>query len=64
MTGAGTSVASCTRAALRAGWERPLANVTMQEVADRAGLSITSVYARFDGKNALFLAVVEPGGER
>ena len=39
--------------------ERPLAKVTMQEVADRAGLSITSVYARFDGKYALVLALHE-----
>ena len=39
--------------------ERPLAQVTMQEVADRAGLSITSVYARFDGKFALVLALHE-----
>lgn len=39
--------------------DRPLAKVTMQEVADRAGLSITSVYARFDGKFALVLALHE-----
>jgi len=39
--------------------ERPLASVTMQQVADRAGLSITSVYARFDGKAALVLALHE-----
>lgn len=39
--------------------ERPFAGVTVQEVADRAGLSITSVYARFDGKNALILALHE-----
>lgn len=39
--------------------ERPFASVTMQEVADRAGLSITSVYARFDGKAALVLALHE-----
>ncbi len=39
--------------------ERPLSRVTVQEVADRAGLSITSVYARFDGKHALVLAVHE-----
>jgi AcrR family transcriptional regulator len=31
----------------------------MQEVADRSGLSITSVYARFDGKAALVLALHE-----
>ena len=39
--------------------ERPLHKVTVQEVADRAGLSITSVYARFDGKNAMVLALHE-----
>ena len=39
--------------------DRPLAKVTVQEVADRAGLSITSVYARFDGKQALVLALHE-----
>jgi len=39
--------------------ERPLAAVSVQEVADRAGLSITSVYARFDGKSALVLALHE-----
>ena len=39
--------------------ERPLGSVTMQEVADRAGLSITSVYARFEGKAALVLALHE-----
>jgi AcrR family transcriptional regulator len=39
--------------------ERSLDSVTMQEVADRAGLSITSVYARFDGKDALVLALHE-----
>jgi AcrR family transcriptional regulator len=39
--------------------ERALGSVTMQEVADRAGLSITSVYARFDGKAALVLALHE-----
>ncbi len=39
--------------------ERPLASVTMQEVAGRAGLSVTSVYARFDGKAALVLALHE-----
>ncbi|MEJ7584050.1 MAG: helix-turn-helix domain-containing protein [Acidimicrobiales bacterium] len=46
--------------------ERPLSRVTMQEVADRAGLSITSVYARFDGKDALVLALHERviGGHR
>jgi AcrR family transcriptional regulator len=31
----------------------------MQDVADRAGLAITSVYARFEGKSALVLAVHE-----
>jgi AcrR family transcriptional regulator len=31
----------------------------MQEVADLAGLSIMSVYARFDGKSALVLALHE-----
>ena len=31
----------------------------MQEVAQRAGLSLTSVYARFDGKAALVLALHE-----
>jgi len=31
----------------------------VQEVADRAGLSITSVYARFTGKDALVLALHE-----
>jgi len=39
--------------------ERPLSRVTMQDVADRAHLSITSVYARFDGKDALVLALHE-----
>jgi len=39
--------------------ERPLSRVTVQHVADRAGLSITSVYARFDGKDALVLALHE-----
>lgn len=39
--------------------ELPLASVTMDEVARRAGLSITSVYARFDGKAALVLALHE-----
>lgn len=39
--------------------ERPLASVGMKEVADRAGLAITSVYARFDGKSALVLALHE-----
>lgn len=39
--------------------ERPLSKVTVQEVADRAGLSITSVYARFAGKDALVLALHE-----
>ncbi len=38
---------------------RPLSKVTVQEVAKRAGLSITSVYARFDGKDALVLALHE-----
>lgn len=31
----------------------------MQDVADRAGLSVTSLYARFDGKAALVLALHE-----
>ncbi len=39
--------------------DRPLSRVAMQDVADRAGLSITSVYARFDGKDALLLALHE-----
>ncbi len=39
--------------------ERPFARVTMQDVADRADLSITSVYARFEGKDALVLALHE-----
>ncbi len=39
--------------------ERPYSRVTMQDVADRAGLAITSVYARFEGKSALVLAVHE-----
>lgn len=39
--------------------ERPYAEVGMQEVADRAGLSVTSVYARFDGKASLVLALHE-----
>lgn|GEM_PF-6942660 len=39
--------------------ERPLSRVTVQDVADRAHLSITSVYARFDGKDALVLALHE-----
>lgn len=39
--------------------ERPYSKVTMQGVADRAGLAITSVYARFEGKSALVLAVHE-----
>lgn len=39
--------------------ERPLHKVTVQDVADRAKLSITSVYARFDGKKALVLALHE-----
>ncbi|MEO6317360.1 MAG: TetR/AcrR family transcriptional regulator [Acidimicrobiales bacterium] len=39
--------------------ERPLSKVTMQDIADRADLSITSVYARFDGKDALVLALHE-----
>ncbi len=39
--------------------ERPLSSVTVQEVADRAGLSITSLYARFDGEQALVLALHE-----
>lgn len=38
---------------------RPLAEVAMQDVADRAGASVTSVYARFDGKAALVLALHE-----
>lgn len=39
--------------------ERPYSRVAMQDVADRAGLAITSVYARFDGKSALVLAAHE-----
>ncbi|MEO7397978.1 MAG: helix-turn-helix domain-containing protein [Ilumatobacteraceae bacterium] len=39
--------------------ERPFAKVTVQEIADRANLSITSLYARFDGKDALVLALHE-----
>jgi AcrR family transcriptional regulator len=39
--------------------DRPLHKVTVQDVADRAKLSITSVYARFDGKKALVLALHE-----
>jgi AcrR family transcriptional regulator len=39
--------------------KRPFASVSMQDVARRARLSITSVYARFDGKNALLLALHE-----
>lgn len=39
--------------------EQPLAGVTMDQVASRAGLAITSVYARFDGKAALVLALHE-----
>ncbi len=39
--------------------ERPLSRVTVQEVADLAGLSITSLYARFAGKQALVLALHE-----
>lgn len=38
---------------------RPLSKVTVQEVAQRAGLSITSLYARFEGKDALVLALHE-----
>lgn len=39
--------------------DRPVAAVGVQEVADRAGLSITSLYARVDGKSALVLALHE-----
>ncbi len=39
--------------------ERPLAQVTMEQVAAEAGLAITSVYGRFDGKAALVLALHE-----
>lgn len=39
--------------------ERPYGEVGVQEVADRAGLSVTSVYARFDGKASLVLALHE-----
>ena len=39
--------------------ERSYSGVTMQDVADRAGLAITSVYARFEGKSALVLAAHE-----
>ncbi len=39
--------------------ERDPSKVTVQEIADRAGLSITSIYARFDGKSALVLALHE-----
>ena len=39
--------------------ERSVHDVSMQEVAERAGLSLTSVYARFDGKAALVLALHE-----
>ena len=39
--------------------DRPLHKVTVQDVADMAKLSITSVYARFDGKKALVLALHE-----
>ncbi len=39
--------------------ERPLARVSMDDVARRSGLAITSVYARFDGKAALVLALHE-----
>lgn len=38
---------------------RPLARVSMHDVAAEAGLSVTSVYARFDGKQALVLALHE-----
>ncbi|MFN3257013.1 MAG: TetR/AcrR family transcriptional regulator [Ilumatobacter sp.] len=39
--------------------QRSVHDVSMQEVADRAGLSLTSVYARFDGKAALVLGLHE-----
>lgn len=39
--------------------QRPFAEVSMQEVAEHAGVSVPSVYARFDGKAALVLALHE-----
>jgi len=38
---------------------RALRQVSMRDVAATAGLSVTSVYARFDGKQALVLALHE-----
>lgn len=51
-------------AALEIFWERPVADIPLDEVARRAGVSVQTVIRRYGGKDGLFAAVSERQFER
>jgi AcrR family transcriptional regulator len=51
-------------AALAIFWERPVADIPLDEVARRAGVSVQTVIRRYGGKEGLFAAVSEREYER
>jgi TetR/AcrR family transcriptional regulator, mexJK operon transcriptional repressor len=56
--------AAILRAAHRLFFERGLGSVTIDEVADQAGVSKMTVYSNFDDKEAIFEAVVGQQAEK
>lgn len=51
-------------AAIAAFWERPVADISLDEVARRAGVSSQTVIRRFGNKDRLFAAAAEREAER
>ncbi|MBI5105659.1 MAG: TetR/AcrR family transcriptional regulator [Solirubrobacterales bacterium] len=51
-------------AAVEAFWERPGEQVTLDEVAQRAGVAVQTVIRRFGGREGLFAAAAEREGDR
>lgn len=51
-------------AALAIFWERPVTDIPLDAVAERAGVSVQTVIRRFGGKDGLFAAVTEREYER
>ena len=67
--GARADKAAATRerildAALAIFWERPVTEIPLDDVAERAGVSVQTVIRRFGGKDGLFAAVSEREFER